>query len=78
MIFPFRTFHWVRDYFRSQSTYYKMEHKYVTDFMSLLWTTGWSGEGECCVYTYILVCIVVVMKNWTINHCIFAVILVLK
>jgi hypothetical protein len=30
MIIPFRTFHWVRDYYRSEFTYYKVEYKDVT------------------------------------------------
>jgi hypothetical protein len=42
-------------------------------FTSLLWATGWSGESEYCARTYVLVCSLVVMDNWTVNHSVFAV-----
>jgi hypothetical protein len=52
---------------------YRAELGDVMYFTSLLWATGWSGESECCAFTYALVCSLLVMENWIVNHSIFTV-----
>jgi hypothetical protein len=52
--------------------FYRVGHKFVTYFTSVLWVTVWSGESKFCVHIYVFVCSLVVMENWLVNCCIFA------